>query len=81
MGGASGLKAPFSRVDTALKQLGQIREYDRRLKGLEQEVRTRGLAGGLRRVWGSEFPSPASVSLPLPRSSTVAGSWTGWPRL
>uniref|UniRef100_A0A8C9P1Q6 Transient receptor potential cation channel subfamily M member 4 n=1 Tax=Spermophilus dauricus TaxID=99837 RepID=A0A8C9P1Q6_SPEDA len=26
------------RVDTALKQLGQIREYERRLKGLEREV-------------------------------------------
>lgn len=28
------------RVDTALKQLGQIREFDRRLRGLEREVRT-----------------------------------------
>lgn len=28
------------RVDTALKQLGQIREYDRRLRGLEREVKT-----------------------------------------
>lgn len=28
------------RVDTALKQLRWIREYEQRLKGLEQEVRT-----------------------------------------
>ncbi|KFO26221.1 Transient receptor potential cation channel subfamily M member 4 [Fukomys damarensis] len=32
------LKRTSQKVDTALKQLGQIREYDRRLKGLEQEV-------------------------------------------
>uniref|UniRef100_A0A8D2DE23 Transient receptor potential cation channel subfamily M member 4 n=1 Tax=Sciurus vulgaris TaxID=55149 RepID=A0A8D2DE23_SCIVU len=32
------LKRTSQKVDTALKQLGQIREYERRLKGLEQEV-------------------------------------------
>lgn len=32
------LKRTSQKVDTALKQLRQIREYDRRLKGLEQEV-------------------------------------------
>lgn len=47
VGVASCLKGAFPRVDTALKQLGQIREYDQRLKGLEQEVRPWGLAGGL----------------------------------
>lgn len=44
-----GSGVSLSRVDTALKQLGQIREYERRLKGLEKEVRTwawqRGTAG------------------------------------
>lgn len=35
------LRVSLSRVDTALKQLGQIREYERRLKGLEKEVGTR----------------------------------------
>lgn len=34
-----GLKPWLPRVDTALKQLRQIREYEQRLKGLEQEVR------------------------------------------
>lgn len=32
------LKRTSQKVDTALKQLGQIREYDRRLRGLEREV-------------------------------------------
>ncbi|KAM5134150.1 transient receptor potential cation channel subfamily M member 4 isoform 1-T1 [Callospermophilus lateralis] len=32
------LKRTSQKVDTALKQLGQIREYERRLKGLEREV-------------------------------------------
>ncbi|EHB06264.1 Transient receptor potential cation channel subfamily M member 4 [Heterocephalus glaber] len=32
------LKRTSQKVDMVLKQLGQIREYDRRLKGLEQEV-------------------------------------------
>uniref|UniRef100_H0WBS3 Transient receptor potential cation channel subfamily M member 4 n=1 Tax=Cavia porcellus TaxID=10141 RepID=H0WBS3_CAVPO len=32
------LKRTSQKVDTALKQLGQIREYDQRLKGLEREV-------------------------------------------
>ncbi|KAM4825486.1 transient receptor potential cation channel subfamily M member 4 isoform 2-T2 [Thomomys bottae] len=32
------LKRTSQKVDTALKQLGQIREYEQRLKGLEQEV-------------------------------------------
>lgn len=35
-------------MDTALKQLRQIREYEQRLKGLEQEVRIPGHARG---VW------------------------------
>lgn len=33
-------------MDTALKQLTQIREYEQRLKGLELEVRAPGQAGG-----------------------------------
>ncbi|XP_023562452.1 transient receptor potential cation channel subfamily M member 4 [Octodon degus] len=32
------LKRTSQKVDTALKQLGQIREYDQRLRGLEREV-------------------------------------------
>uniref|UniRef100_A0A8C5KEQ4 Transient receptor potential cation channel, subfamily M, member 4 n=1 Tax=Jaculus jaculus TaxID=51337 RepID=A0A8C5KEQ4_JACJA len=32
------LKRTSQKVDTALKQLGQVREYERRLKGLEREV-------------------------------------------
>ncbi|KAM6154039.1 transient receptor potential cation channel subfamily M member 4 isoform 1-T1 [Erethizon dorsatum] len=32
------LKRTSQKVDLALKQLGQIREYDKRLKGLEREV-------------------------------------------
>ncbi|XP_051005636.1 transient receptor potential cation channel subfamily M member 4 [Acomys russatus] len=32
------LKRTSQKVDTALKQLGQIREYERRLRGLEGEV-------------------------------------------
>lgn len=32
------LKRTSQKVDTALKQLRQIREYEQRLKGLEQEV-------------------------------------------
>uniref|UniRef100_A0A287CW19 Transient receptor potential cation channel subfamily M member 4 n=1 Tax=Ictidomys tridecemlineatus TaxID=43179 RepID=A0A287CW19_ICTTR len=32
------LKRTSQKVDMALKQLGQIREYERRLKGLEREV-------------------------------------------
>lgn len=35
------------RVDTALKQLRRIREYEQRLKGLEQEVRTPGPGRGV----------------------------------
>lgn len=38
----TGLNPWLPRVDTALKQLRQIREYEQRLKGLEQEVRTLG---------------------------------------
>ncbi|XP_012498692.1 PREDICTED: transient receptor potential cation channel subfamily M member 4 [Propithecus coquereli] len=33
------LKRTSQKVDTALKQLGHIREYEQRLKGLEREVR------------------------------------------
>ncbi|XP_058530795.1 transient receptor potential cation channel subfamily M member 4 isoform X1 [Ochotona princeps] len=33
------LKRTSQKVDTALKKLGQIREYEKRLKGLEREVR------------------------------------------
>jgi hypothetical protein len=59
------------RVDTALKQLGQIREYDRRLRGLEREVRTWAWAGGA----GTPcFPAPALTYSCLPRSNTVLES-------
>lgn len=51
------------RVDTALKQLRQIREYEQRLKGLEQEVRTPRLGWGSVARWGSGLlsltPPPA----------------------
>ncbi|XP_062033152.1 transient receptor potential cation channel subfamily M member 4 isoform X1 [Lepus europaeus] len=33
------LKRTSQKVDTALKKLGQLREYEKRLKGLEREVR------------------------------------------
>lgn len=70
-----------SRVDTALKQLRQIREYEQRLKGLEQQVRSPGQAGGGWAGWdGRGSPSGAVMSYVLPRSSTVPMSWAGWPR-
>lgn len=46
VGWTRALRVSLSRVDTALKQLGQIREYERRLKGLEKEVRTRAWQSG-----------------------------------
>lgn len=39
VGSSAGRMLSLFRVDTALKQLGQIREYDQRLRGLEREVR------------------------------------------
>lgn len=42
---SAGRMLSLSRVDTALKQLGQIREYERRLRGLEREVRARAQQG------------------------------------
>lgn len=47
------LKRTSQKVDTALKQLRQIREYEQRLKGLEREVRTSGPGwGSMVGVWG-----------------------------
>uniref|UniRef100_A0A6I8P005 Transient receptor potential cation channel subfamily M member 4 n=1 Tax=Ornithorhynchus anatinus TaxID=9258 RepID=A0A6I8P005_ORNAN len=47
------LKRMSQKVDTALKQLGRIRQYEQRLAGLEREVRgrrrKRGRKGGHRR--------------------------------
>lgn len=55
----------FFRVDTALKQLGQIREYDRRLRGLEREVRIWAWRGVGWQGWDHLVPCSCLV-LPLP---------------
>nr|XP_021512297.1 transient receptor potential cation channel subfamily M member 4-like [Meriones unguiculatus] len=65
------LKRTSQKVDTALKQLGQMREYERRLRGLEREVQhcTRVLS------WVAEALSQSALLPPgLPPPPTPLGS-------
>uniref|UniRef100_A0A8C6CVU2 Transient receptor potential cation channel subfamily M member 4 n=1 Tax=Moschus moschiferus TaxID=68415 RepID=A0A8C6CVU2_MOSMO len=62
------LKRTSQKVDTALKQLRQIREYEQRLKGLEQEVQhcTRVLSWVAEALSRSSLLPPGSPPPPLP---------------
>nr|XP_042130786.1 transient receptor potential cation channel subfamily M member 4 [Peromyscus maniculatus bairdii] len=65
------LKRTSQKVDTALKQLGQIREYERRLKGLEKEVQqcTRVLSWVAEALSSSALLPPGGPPPPSPPGS------------
>lgn len=65
------LKRTSQKVDTALKQLGQIREYERRLKGLEREVQqcTRVLSWVAEALSSSALLPPGGPPPPSPPGS------------
>ncbi|XP_065782561.1 transient receptor potential cation channel subfamily M member 4 isoform X2 [Muntiacus reevesi] len=62
------LKRTSQKVDTALKQLRQIREYEQRLKGLEQEVQhcTRVLGWVAEALSRSALLPPGGPPPPIP---------------
>nr|XP_044990279.1 transient receptor potential cation channel subfamily M member 4 isoform X2 [Jaculus jaculus] len=62
------LKRTSQKVDTALKQLGQVREYERRLKGLEREVQhcTRVLGWVADALSRSALLPPGGATSPKP---------------
>uniref|UniRef100_A0AC11CBA2 Transient receptor potential cation channel subfamily M member 4 n=1 Tax=Ovis aries TaxID=9940 RepID=A0AC11CBA2_SHEEP len=62
------LKRTSQKVDTALKQLRQIREYEQRLKGLEQEVQhcTRVLGWVAEALSRSTLLPPGGPPPPIP---------------